>query len=179
MAVERFLLNELRASLNVGELSEARLARRQQEQTNEAEEERERREEEITRLRDEQRELFDRRKSGEVIPAHIYNEEMGRLEAQCREQERLRDRAAAHSGMQKGAIEHLRDDLGGNPLDEARWFELSPTRRNEFLRLFFPNGVAVSKARSGKGNRVDHRLKPRTAEEADAAERRRLGKQFS
>jgi hypothetical protein len=179
LAVERFLLNELRASLNVGELSEARLARRQQEQTNEAEEERQRREEEITRLRDEQRELFDRRKNGEVIPDHIYNEEMSRLGAQCRERERLRDRAAAHSGMQKGAIEHLRDDLGGNPLDEARWFELSPTRRNEFLRLFFPNGVAVSKARSGKGNRVDHRLKPRTAEEADAAERRRLGKQFS
>jgi hypothetical protein len=157
------------------ELTKARLEQRHQQLAGEFGEKSERRELEISRLRKEQRQLFDRRQNGEVIPDHIYNEEMNRLGDQCREHERARDKSNAQVGLQSGAIAHLERELDDDPLEAERWLELSPERRNEFLRLFFPYGVTVMKKPSGKNRKVDHRLRPRTCEEAEAAERLRLG----
>jgi hypothetical protein len=61
-------------------------------------------------------------------------------------------------------------------LELERWFSLSGARRNEFLRLLFPDGVFVERQRKGaRYGEIEHRLRPRSAEEANTAERFRLG----
>lgn len=173
LEIEKHLLKQIRAVLGGDELAQARLVHRQRQIAEERTDDVNGNEAAISRLRDAQRELFDCRQRGEVIPDFLYNEQMARLDAECREHERARDRALATTSLHAGALKRLQKDLGNGPLDEEHWFDLVPERRNEFLRLLFPHGVGVIKGSSGKKLIVAHRLRPRTAEDVNAAEKLR------
>ena len=91
-----------------------------------------------------ERALFDRRGRGEVIPDHIYNQEMERL---GREREGLiadREELARRVELSTSMLDRLRTQLARDAeLSDDRWFALRAPYRNYVLRTFFPRGMAV------------------------------------
>lgn len=169
-AVELHLVAQIRDVLGGDELAKARLQRRIRETARESDADSSNRESEITRLRGKQEELFSRRENGEVIPDHIYNAQMARLEAECKGHERELERAAGSGKLRAATLMRMAADLESDPLEPENWMKLPPSRRNDFLRLMFPHGIAVTRKFSGKGRKVDNRLRPRTREDAERSE---------
>lgn len=172
-AVERHLLMELRSVLGNDELAKARLGRRLRDTARAADANRTDHEAAIADLHGRQDALFARREEGEVIPDRIYNEKMTQFEIQLKSHERKLERAKGTGRLQTAALKRLTAELKSDPLAPENWFQLPPERRNAFLRLMFPHGIVVTKEFGGKKNRVDSRLRPRSAEEAESAELRR------
>jgi DNA invertase Pin-like site-specific DNA recombinase len=172
-AVELHLLAELRAVLGTDELSKARLERRVRQASSDREQSRFDHQVKIDELQAEQDHLFERRQGGEVIPDRIYNAQMTQLVTECELHEEKVELASGAGRMQAATLKRMGAELGADPLEPENWFTLAPTRRNEFLRLMFPDGITVTKEFNGKSNRVDNRLRPRTFEEHEESELRR------
>lgn len=173
-SVELQLVAEIRASLGDLDIAKVRLENRIAETVRSSDEVDSTRQDEIKRLRAEQRELFERRKGGEVIPDFIYNEEMARLEAECNRHERDRERELGSGKLFEATMKRLAAELDNDPLDPESWMKLPARRRNDFLRLMFPHGVTVTKAFNGKSRDVSNRIRPRSAEEAAGSEAARF-----
>jgi hypothetical protein len=173
-SVELQLVAQIRDAFGDLDLAKIRLEKRILETAQATEEGDSTHEAEIERLRGEQRELFNRRKGGEVIPDFLYNEEMARLEAECSRHERDRERELGSGRLLEATLKRLATELDSDPLDPENWVKLPAQRRNDFLRLMFPDGITVTKAFNGKSRDVSNRIRPRTAEEAAASEQARL-----
>jgi DNA invertase Pin-like site-specific DNA recombinase len=173
-SVELQLIAEIRDSLGELDLAKIRLENRIAETVRATDEGDSTHEAEIERLRDEQRALFNRRQDGEVIPDFLYNEEMAGLEAECSRHERDRERELGSGRLIEATLKRLATELESDPLDPENWMKLPARRRNDFLRLMFPQGITVTKAFNGKSRDVSNRVRPRTAQEAAASEQARL-----
>jgi DNA invertase Pin-like site-specific DNA recombinase len=172
-AVELHLVAEIRSALGTDELAKARLERRIREAAKESSVDGSSHEAEIERVRAKQEELFDRRDGGEVIPDHIYNAQMTRLETESKKHERELERAGGSGKLRAATLKRMTAELESDPLDPENWMKLPAPRRNSFLRLMFPHGIVVTKEFSGKGRRVDNRLRPRTEEDVELSDRLR------
>jgi Resolvase, N terminal domain/Recombinase/Recombinase zinc beta ribbon domain len=166
-AVELHLVDQIREALGTDELAKTRLRRRisdaaKNDVTAGAEHEAA-----ITRLCTKELDLFNRRESGEVIPDHIYNAQMTQLGTERQSRERKLERAAGSRKLQAATLRRMTAELESDPLDPDNWMKLPAARRNDFLRLMFPHGVAVARQFSGKSRKVDTRLRPRNEEDTE------------
>lgn len=173
--VEEFLLSQIQLVLADDELAEARFERLRKNVAGGSRPELGEIDARIEEVKGGQRALFDRRKNGELIPDFIYDEEMAAFETEAKRLTAKRTKLLAGARLGSAALKRLRSEVEqGGPLASERWFDLPQARRNEFLRLLFPHGVAVTPA-SDRQVSASARLRVRSAEEAEEAEARRLG----
>ena len=77
------------------------------------------------------------------------------------------DQQVADTTVTQTALRRLEEELADQwPLSEERWFGLPAGRRNEFLRLLFPNGLFVRPApATSKRGSIEGRVAMRYAAE--------------
>jgi DNA invertase Pin-like site-specific DNA recombinase len=175
--VESILLSVLRTEFGCGELAHKRFARRRQIRAELLSVQAAECDRRIAEAEQAQDTLFARRQNGEVLPERIYNREMQRNEQVIAAARAERERHLRQTVLSTRALAALRDELREQAeLEPERWFAIAPARRNDYLRLAFPQGVLIYPRREGAPYGDMHgRVGPRTRADARSAHSKRDG----
>lgn len=175
-ALERELLRHLAAVVDGDELAEARFMRRTRTAAEDSSAEADKLAQRIAAVRAKRDALSARLlEDGFEVERDWFNAQMRSFAQEIEVLKERHDASADRATLSRAGLVRLRSDLlGERPFSEESWFALAEARRNEFLRLLFPDGLLIDPApRGAKRGRVDGRIRVRTSADASAAAERK------
>lgn len=171
-AVQRELLRHLAAVVDGDELAEARFIRRTRTAAENSSAEADKLAQRIATVRAKRDALSARLlEDGFEVERDWFNAQMRAFAQEIEVLKERHDASADRATLSRAGLARLRSELlGDRPFTEESWFALDEARRNEFLRLLFPDGLLIDPApRGAKRGRVDGRIRVRSSTDASAA----------
>lgn len=171
---EALLLPNLASLLNTDDMAERRFARRAMDEAARADADAEALTGRIKNLDALRQRLLDKWLAG-LVPDDLYDERMFKMTTQLESLREEQAKLCTSTTLSAEALRRLRQSFAQDgPLTEERWFGTPSGRRNDFLKLAFPNGLFVlPQTPSAKRGAVVGRLALRHPKDVASAEAQR------